>query len=527
MRTKSLIRAVAALLPPVLVLASACGGEGPHAGPDEPPKDSASGYAAEADVAEKIPATDSAAAGTAMATGRKTEAGNVCWQEGDPPGGELENLGELFDAEGWAVGVVSTVPFDHATPACFVAHSPDRNHYYRGYEGRDGDGIAEEMIGEGLADLIVGAGHPAWENPDWSTSEGHISRPLYEALAGGETRYVLVERTSGADGAALLAGAAAGLDPDGDGGVFGLFGGPEGCFEPPVPAAGGSVSPATGENPTLSEAAVVALDYLSRDDDGFFLMLEQGDIDWANHNNNYHWMLGAMWDLETAVRTVTGYVDTSSALDPENTLILVTSDHSNGYMRLAMNNPLGEGELPAMEGEDPDHTYPNGQVTWGCTEHTNELVTVAAAGPERALRRLRGLESTPPAPEAGRIIDNTHLHAVMAACPELDPEVSHVILIIGDGMSPEHERAAGIYLHGSASGMAWQDTTAFPYQGLCTTWDVDTYNRYARKAGAPRFSPDGFDPDLGYDPSRGGTEPLEGEESYFLTPLPAYPPEGT
>jgi len=471
----------------------------------------------------EIPATDSAAAATAISTGEKTEAGNVCWEAGDPPDGALQNLGERCDSLGWAVGVVSTVPFCHATPACFVAHSPDRNHYYQGYEEREGPGISEEMIEGGRADLVVGGGHPAWENPDWDTSEGHISREAYRSLVRGETRYVLAEREEGRDGALLLKEVVMGLDPDDGTGVFGLFGGPEGCFEPPVPLGegNGAVEPATEENPTLAEAAIAALDFLARDDQGFLLMLEQGDIDWANHNNDYHWMIGSMWDLEEAVDGVMGYIDTSATLSPENTLVIVTSDHSNGYMRLAMNNPLGRGELPAMEGEGPDRRYPNGQVTWGCTGHTNELVTVAAAGPERALDLLRACEGTPPAPGVPGIIDNTHLCDVLTGCADLEEPVNHLILIIGDGMDPEHERAAGIYIYGDMEGMAWHDMDAFPYRALCTTWDIDTYNRYAQEADAPLYDSESYHPALGYDPQRGGRRPREGNRDYFLTPLPA------
>lgn len=516
--------AAAALLP-ILTMAMACGGGDEPRGRTSHREAVSNEPAEETEVAGKIPATDSAAAATAMATGHKTEAGNVCWKAGDAPDGRLENLGELYDAAGWAVGVVSTVPFDHATSACFVAHNPDRNHYYEGYEGRRGPGISEEMIEEGLADLIVGSGHPAWENPEWSTSEGHISREEYARLADGRTRYVMVERREGVDGAEALADAVEGLDPDEGEAVFGLFGGPDGCFEPPLPSNDGSalVTPATEENPTLAEASVAALDYLSRDDQGFFLMVEQGDIDWANHNNNYHWMIGTMWDLEMAVRAVESYLDSSRAVGLENTLVIVTSDHSNSYMRLAMNNPLGRGVLPAMEGEAPNHTYPNAQVTWACTEHTNELVTLAAAGPDEALQALRELEGRPPAPPEEGLIDNTHIHTVLAGCCAPDSPVRNVILIVGDGMNLAHERAAGIYLYGDVGSMAWQDGEAFPYQVFCTTWDIDTYNRYAAAAGARPYDPEEFDPIIGYDPDRGGSRPLEGNRDYFLEPLPAGP----
>ena len=104
---------------------------------------------------------------------------------------------------------------------------------------------------------------------------------------------------------------------------------------------------------------------------------------------------------------------------------------------------------------------------------------------------------------------------------EQDPEpVTHLILILGDGMDLEHEIAASGYLYGEPDRLAWHSDSLFRFRGWCTTWDVDTYNRYAREAGAPTYDREDFDPDLGYSVSRGGIRPLEGFEEYFLTPLP-------
>lgn len=89
----------------------------------------------------------------------------------------------------------------------------------------------------------------------------------------------------------------------------------------------------------------------------------------------------------------------------------------------------------------------------------------------------------------------------------------HVILIIGDGMQLEHERAYNDYLTGAYdSGLEqWN----FSYKGAATTWDVTTYNRYAFTAGVPALTDTGFDPQasasftttLGYDPAKGGKLP--------------------
>jgi alkaline phosphatase len=464
----------------------------------------------------KIPATDSAAAATAMATGRKTHARIVSWDE-NGHGSELLNLGDILSRRSWSVGVVSTVPFSHATPACFVSHDPDRNHFFEGSAGNMEPGISEEIITSGVATLVIGAGNPLWDNPDWRETSGFISRGVYERLVRGDTEFAFVERRKDVDGAEALAELMDGLDPDDGARVMGLFGGADGCFEPPVPTGDGTaeVLPATEENPTLAEASGIALDFLSRDREGFFLMIEQGDIDWANHHNDYLWMIGAMWDLEGAARTVVNYVDTSSILDWDNTLVILTADHSNSFMRLTGDPVLGLGELPAMIGVDPVYAYPGGEVVYGCLQHTNELVSFHGRFPDRVMPLVASLEGQPPAP-GGRLLDNTHIFQLVTGAADLELPVTHVILIIGDGMNLAHEIAASRYLYGTDDGMAWQDEQLFPYSNWCTTWDIDTYDRYAAAAGVEPYSPDSFDPTIGYDPERGGFEPLQGERDYFL-----------
>ena len=65
-----------------------------------------------------------------MSTGYKTDDGNLAWLPGDPAGGSLTTIAERLRAdEGFSIGVVSTVPFSHATPAAFVSHNVSRNNY--------------------------------------------------------------------------------------------------------------------------------------------------------------------------------------------------------------------------------------------------------------------------------------------------------------------------------------------------------------------------------------------------------------
>lgn len=148
-------------------------------------------------------------------------------------------------------------------------------------------------------------------------------------------------------------------------------------------------------------------------------MVEQGDIDWANHANNYRWMIGTVWDLEEAVKTAISFVNRPyDNIDWSNTLIIVTSDHGNSYMRLTNEPVLGIGDLPTQIGRDYAWSYPNGEVTYSTTNHTNELVMLYAAGQNSKLfNKYRG-DWYP----CTQIIDNTHISHVMAEASGITQE---------------------------------------------------------------------------------------------------------
>jgi alkaline phosphatase len=161
------------------------------------------------------------------------------------------------------------------------------------------------------------------------------------------------------------------------------------------------------ENPLLRDATLAALKVLSQHKEGFFLMVEQGDIDSANHAKDYRRMIGTIWDLDLAVETAVNFVNQEGDdIDWANTLLIVTSDHGNSFMRLNIAKPLGAGDLPAQA----DSTYPDGEVAYGTGKHTNELVRVYAKG--MAVNVFFGHEGEwyP----GQRIIDNTQLYHIMA-----------------------------------------------------------------------------------------------------------------
>lgn len=336
-------------------------------------------------------ATDSAAAATALATGVKTDNGNISWLRGDPGGGALATIAEMMrDQKGASIGVVSTVPFNHATPAVFVSHNVNRSNYTQ---------IADEIIGTIRPEVVIGAGHPTWIS-------GYVTALQLDTLRNS-AEYELVERVAGQDGGVNLLYAAAAL-PAGKK-LFGLFGGGGGNFPWPIPRdnPGYPGFVIESENPSLAEAARAALMVLARDPDGFFLMVEAGDIDWANHARNYAAMIGTTWQLEEAVRAAVDFVETpGDGIDWDNTLLVVTFDHANSYMRLTDSPVLGKGDLPAQSGT----SYPDGEVTYASGGHTNELVTVYAAGEwARAFEEFEGAWY----PGTG-VLDNTQVFEAMA-----------------------------------------------------------------------------------------------------------------
>jgi alkaline phosphatase len=342
-----------------------------------------------------VPATDSASAATALATGYKTDEGNISWKSGDPAGGALETIAErLRRQRGYAIGVVSTVQFSHATPAAFVAHNVSRGNTTE---------IAREIINTTKPEVVIGGGHPGWLS-------GYIGSRELESLRNSD-EYVLVEKRAGQNGGeSLLAGAARAIEEHKR--LFGLFGGGNGCFEPPVPqdTPGSPDFEIGAEDPSLAQAVTSALSVLGNDPDGFFLMVEQGDIDWANHYNNYHWMIGSMWSLDQAVRGAVDFVNRpGDDIDRSNTLIIITADHATGFMRLNPAVSMTPGDLPEMTGTKYHYRYPGGEVSYGGTVHTNELVMVHATGSGAGLFQRYEGASYP----GSRIIDNTDIYRVM------------------------------------------------------------------------------------------------------------------
>lgn len=258
--------------------------------------------------------TDSAAAGTALATGYKVNNGVLSLAlPGD--GRELETLLEYFKKKGKRVGLVTTTYVTHATPAAFGAHESARG---------STTGVANDYLYQTKPHVLFGG--------------------------GGYGMTVTASRAVGYDVATNTA-SFNGLNPAREF-LAALFGSNNLPYEAGYLSGGYPY-------PHLEQVVAKALDALDDDPDGFFLMVEGGEIDHACHSallpEAVHETLHFSSAVETALRWAAGRSDT---------LILVTADHETGGLIFLQDN--GAGYYPGVAWSTGGHTGANVPVyAWG------------------------------------------------------------------------------------------------------------------------------------------------------------------
>jgi alkaline phosphatase len=272
---------------------------------------------------------DSAPTATAILAGIKTWNGAIGIgpeaRPGDCASGrgrELPSLVALAQASGRATGVVSTTRITHATPAATYAHTVDRD-----WEA-DAD-LPAEARAAGCKDIA----RQMMENPEGARLDVILgggrrmllptttADPEYADRRGSRTdRRNLIEewrrRTRGRF--VWNAEQFAALNPKRDRRVLGLF-------EPDHMRYEADRRGDKAGEPSLAEMTRAAINILRSDPDGFVLMVEGGRIDHAHHDGNARRALEDTIALDDAVRTVLEMVDL------ENTLVVVTSDHSHAF----------------------------------------------------------------------------------------------------------------------------------------------------------------------------------------------------
>lgn len=240
--------------------------------------------------------TESAAAGTAIASGSK--AGEAAIGV-DVSGKALRTLAEEARDAGVPVGILTTVPVNHATPAAFYAHAPNRNDYWE--------------IGRQLADsrMSLFAGGD-FQEPGGRKGE---SREDLREIAKKKGFRVVRGRDSIVANTTLPAI------------LFGL--------DPNAAALPWEMDSSDARTPVLADYVASAIRLLDGPK-GFFVMAEAGKIDWAGHANDARANIDEVWGLDQAVKVALEF----ASRHPRQTLILVTADHETGGLSLG-NGPSG------------------------------------------------------------------------------------------------------------------------------------------------------------------------------------------
>ena len=240
--------------------------------------------------------TCSAASGTAIASGQKTLYSRLgC----DADFNRLESMAFPLKEEGYKIGIMSSVPITHATPAAFYASTPDRG---------DGYGIMKQIPDSGF-DFFGGSGFEDMFGKDGQQlgADKYLEQHGYEVCFGPEEflaaadtceRIVFCQQKSKAEDAKAYVS-----------------------------------EEADAEDITLAEMLQLAIDYLG-DEEPFFIMCEGGDIDWESHSSYTMPMIEKVISFDNAITVAYEFYKEH----PEETLIVVTADHETGGVA------IGQGE---------------------------------------------------------------------------------------------------------------------------------------------------------------------------------------
>lgn len=260
--------------------------------------------------------TDSAAGGTALATGYKTANGAIAVDSvnREKP---YKTVLELAAAKGMSTGLVVTKQVTDATPAAFSSHA-----YERGDFNIIADQQTEKMI-SGELDLLMGGGSLYFDD-DYCIKNG-INYTTKKKELANVTLPVL--------------------------GLYDL-----------------DIMDTYDETiPTLAEMTERAIELLSENEDGFFLMVEGSQIDSYNHDNKLDGATHEVYEFDKAVALALEF-----AVENPDTLIIITADHETGGLYIPMD--------PNPDNINTEHRYTS-------TGHTERAVPVYAlgAGVEEAL----------------------------------------------------------------------------------------------------------------------------------------------
>ncbi len=277
--------------------------------------------------------TDSAASGTAIATGHKTSVGTVSMGTGLDPAPYKTILELVKDRK--ATGLVTNTELWDATPAVFASHAPRRSM---------SRSIARQMVEEARVDVLMGGGAEAFY------AEGEAPDMVARAAKLGYTVVKTDEQLAAVDAGDTKR-------------LLGLFAPDSMRYEV-------ERKPETTE-PRLSQMAEKALQILERYPRGFFLMVEGARIDHACHEVSMEKLVGQMVEFDKTVNLLLEW-----AGEHPHTLVLITADHETGGI------DVKEGDY--RKGDRVEVKWKSALLPGIYANHSNQRVPVYGVGPNAA-----------------------------------------------------------------------------------------------------------------------------------------------
>lgn len=265
--------------------------------------------------------TDSGASGTAMAAGQKTYNGAIGVDTLKLP---IPNITELISPLGWSTGLVATSTITHATPASFYGHVESRSQE---------DSLALQLINSEI-DFFAGGGRDHFNKREDGA----------DLFSMAEKKGITIDTTALAAPGTLMSGQKYGF----------------------LLSGGGMPSMTNGRGDFLPEATKLAIEVLSHNEQGFFLMVEGSQIDWEEHGNRAEGTVAEVLDFEDAIAAALEFAERDG-----NTLVVVTADHETGGFSLSAKKNEETGSRDYKE-IGPD---------FATSSHSATLVPVFAYGP--------------------------------------------------------------------------------------------------------------------------------------------------
>jgi alkaline phosphatase len=359
--------------------------------------------------------TDSAAAGTALASGVKSYNTAINVDLNEQPVGFIT---QQMVASGRKAGVVTTKPFTDATPSAFGTQNVNRNNERE---------ISESMIRNGLLDVIISPGHPEFgsggvlrDTPDFDDA---LDQSQLQALRNGEEGWTFIDDNSQlvgiGEGTVAAPERLFGMVPVGGSLNSRDTAGRTNAYDPRFYDSSDPNGAVPFVMPDLDQLSRTAIETLEQDEDGFFLMIEGASVDSAAHANDLPRLVEEQLAFNRAVDEVIEWVETESSWD--ETLLIITTDHANAmFLGPDSADVYFQDPIAGEAGELPEGIF------WS-TNHTNELVPLwtKGVGSELFDGLVDGVD-----PRRGAFIDNTDVHTVMQG---VIPEPASLSLLAAAG----------------------------------------------------------------------------------------------